>query len=66
MRPPVSIARDGRNHFRVEARIETAPAGLHPGMGGYAKLDGGERSRLWIWTHRLVEWLTLRTWTWWP
>ncbi len=63
---PVSIARDGRNFFRVEARIEAPPQGLRPGMSGYAKIESGERSRLWIWTHHATEWLTLRTWAWLP
>jgi hypothetical protein len=26
----------------------------------------GERSLLWIWTHQLIDWLTLALWRWLP
>jgi hypothetical protein len=34
-------------------------------MEGIGKLDAGERSLLWIWTHRMVDWLKLQLWSWW-
>lgn len=61
---PVSEARDGRNFFVVEARLQQAPPLLRPGMQGVGKLDVGDRQLGWIWTHRLVDWLQLRTWAW--
>ena len=30
-----------------------------------AKIEVGEASLLWIWTHDLVNWLRLQAWTWW-
>ncbi|MFK7732319.1 MAG: HlyD family efflux transporter periplasmic adaptor subunit [Pseudomonadales bacterium] len=69
----VSIAEDASNYFRVEARISeddaATPAGqqdLRPGMEGAAKLDLGERSLVWIWTHELINWLRLKAWVWLP
>jgi len=52
--------------FRVEARLVEASDLLRPGMRGVAKLEAGERSRGWIWTHELVDWLRYRLWAWLP
>ncbi|MDH3647201.1 MAG: HlyD family efflux transporter periplasmic adaptor subunit [Gammaproteobacteria bacterium] len=59
---PVATARDGRNFFRVEARVESNIDLLRPGMAGIAKVDAGQRRLIWIWTHRLADWLRLRLW----
>lgn len=61
---PVSTPQDGRNFFRVEARLEGAPVRLRPGMEGVGKVDVGERKLLWAWTHSFVEWLQLSLWQW--
>ncbi len=63
---PVATQVDGRNVFRVEARIEGAPQHLRPGMEGVGKVLVGERKLLWIWTHRFVDWLRLTFWAWSP
>jgi len=63
---PISTAEDGRNYFRVEAALEEPVATLRPGMQGIAKIDAGDRRLLWIWTHELIDWLRLSTWTWLP
>lgn len=64
---PVATQQDGRNVFAVEASIDgTAGAALRPGMQGIGKVAVGERSLLWIWTHGLVDWLRLTTWSWAP
>ena len=63
---PISTAEDGRNYFRVEAALEEPVARLRPGMEGIAKIDAGDRRLLWIWTHELIDWLRLSTWTWLP
>jgi len=62
---PVAETAEGSNFFRVEARLGDAPDLLRPGMEGVGKIDAGERRLLWIWTHRLVDWLKLQTWSWW-
>ncbi len=60
---PVSTTADGRNYFRVEAKLEQPLAALRPGMEGVAKIDVGERRLLWIWTHTLFDWLRLQLWS---
>ena len=64
---PVSTAKDGRNVFRVEAELGArADERLRPGMEGVAKIEIGERHMAWIWTRRMVDWLSLRLWSWMP
>jgi len=73
---PVAVAEDGRNFFRVEARLDTPAEGtlrpgmaqgaLRPGMEGVAKIETGPRRLLWIWTHSIADWLRLAAWRWLP
>ena len=63
---PVSTAREGRNYFRVEARLETTPERLRPGMEGVAKVEIDRRRLIWIWTHQVIDWLRLAVWSWVP
>lgn len=62
----VAEAEDGRNHFRVEAALDAGAARLRPGMEGVAKLEVGEASLLWVWTHRAMDWLRRTLWEWMP
>src|SRR5262245_18167634 len=64
---PVSTPQEGRNFFRVEAW----PTGenkevLRPGMQGVAKITIDERRLAWIWSHKVVHWLRMFIWSWWP
>jgi RND family efflux transporter MFP subunit len=61
---PISTPQDGRNAFRVEARLDGASVRLRPGMEGVGKVEVGERKLIWVWTHGLVEWVRLATWRW--
>lgn len=64
---PVSTPAEGRNLFRVEAELASGgDERLRPGMEGVAKVEVGERRLAWIWTRRLVDWLTLKLWAWLP
>ena len=63
---PVATAEEGRNTFRVEAKMESSAERLRPGMEGVGKISIGERQLIWIWTHGLVDWLRLAFWTWLP
>jgi len=63
---PVATASEGRNSFRVEARLVQTPERLRPGMVGVAKVDVDRRRLLWIWTHDAVDWLRLTLWSWLP
>ena len=62
---PVSVPGEGANYFQVEAALVETPAFLRPGMQGVGKIAIGERRLLWIWTHKLVDWLRLKLWSWW-
>jgi len=63
---PVATAQDGRNHYRVEARLDEPVDTLRPGMVGIAKIDVERRRVLWIWTHRMLDWVRMWAWSWWP
>ena len=63
---PVSTAREGRNYFRVEARLDRTPERLQPGMEGIGKITVDERRLVRIWLRSLVDWARLALWTWTP
>ena len=63
---PVATAQEGKNFFRVEAKLAQAPERLRPGMEGVGKIEVGSRSLWWVLTHTFTEWLTLTLWTWLP
>jgi multidrug efflux pump subunit AcrA (membrane-fusion protein) len=58
----VNNAKDGRNRFRVEARLDAPPERLRPGMEGVGKIEVDDRRLVWIWTHGLVD--RIRLWLW--
>ncbi|MBK6973395.1 MAG: efflux RND transporter periplasmic adaptor subunit [Sterolibacteriaceae bacterium] len=61
---PVAVGKDGSNAFEVEARLESSPQLLRPGMQGVAKIEAGRQSAGWVLTHRIVDWLRLAVWSW--
>jgi RND family efflux transporter MFP subunit len=63
---PVSVAKEGRNYFRVEARLDKTSERLRPGMEGVGKISIDQRRLIWIWSHELIDWLRLKLWSWWP
>ena len=63
---PVTVAEEGRNSFRVEARLTELNQELRPGMEGVAKIETGQRSVVWIWTRSVIEWLRLAAWKYLP
>ncbi len=63
---PISESKEGRNFFRVEARLDSVTPGLRPGMSGVSKTRVEERLLIRIWTKRLVNWLRLAVWRWLP
>jgi multidrug resistance efflux pump len=63
---PVSVVSEGRNYFRVEAVAKGATDRLRPGMEGVGKIQVERRRLIWIWTHKLVHWLRMWVWSWWP
>ena len=63
---PVSTAKEGRNYFRVEGRMERILPGLRPGMEGIGKITVDRRKLIWVWTHEMADWLRLQLWRWMP
>ncbi|WP_217410613.1 HlyD family efflux transporter periplasmic adaptor subunit [Marinobacterium ramblicola] len=61
---PLAEARDGKNLFRVEARLDEVTEGMRPGLEGVAKVSVDQRKLIWIWTRELRQWLTLSLWKW--
>jgi multidrug resistance efflux pump len=63
---PVTTAEEGSNYFRVEASLSEGHERLRPGMEGVAKVEVDQRRLIWIWTHRITDWIRLWFWSWWP
>ena len=63
----VTESEDGKNTFRVEATVDDGASPiLRPGMEGAAKVGIDRRSKLWVWTRGLRNWLRLFLWKWLP
>lgn len=64
---PISSSEEGRTYFRVEARLlGEFPTKLRPGMEGVGKIYIERRKLIWIWTHKIVHWVRMFIWSWWP
>lgn len=63
---PIATAAEGKNTFRVEARLDESAPRLRPGMEGIGKIDVDRRLLISIWTRDLVEWLKLASWRYLP
>jgi hypothetical protein len=64
---PISSAEEGRNFFRVEARLDNqVTPQFRPGMEGVAKIQIEQRKLIWIWTYKITHWLRMFFWSWWP
>jgi multidrug resistance efflux pump len=63
---PVSMAKEGRNFFRIEATLDHPHDRLRPAMEGAGKIEIDRRRVIWIWTHQVVDWIRLTLWTWLP
>ncbi len=60
---PSAVEKEGVNLFAARARIESPRADWwRPGLSGVAKINAGERSLLWIVSHRTVDFLRLKLW----
>lgn len=61
---PIAETIEGRNAFRVEARLIEDTALLRPGMKGIAKITLGEDLVVAIWSRSLRNWLRFQLWAW--
>jgi multidrug efflux pump subunit AcrA (membrane-fusion protein) len=63
---PVSTPRDGKNYFRIEAKLDRTDPRMRPNMEGVGKVDIDRRRYIWIWTRQVVDALRLIAWSWLP
>jgi multidrug efflux pump subunit AcrA (membrane-fusion protein) len=59
---PKATPKEGDNSFTVYATIDNPASWMRPGLTGEAKVNTDHRTILWIWTHRLVEFIRLKLW----
>ena len=63
---PISSQKEGKNYFRVEAKLLKTSDVLRPGMEGIGKISVDKRRLISIWTRDLMDWMRLKVWYWWP
>jgi multidrug efflux pump subunit AcrA (membrane-fusion protein) len=61
---PVATAKDGKNFYRVEARLKHDSPLLLPGMEGVGKVAIGKRRLGWVLLHGLLDWMRINLWRW--
>jgi hypothetical protein len=62
---PAGEPKDNKNVFKVYATVTGAGSSQWlPGMAGEAKIEIEPRSLAWQWTHRFVDWVKMKAWTW--
>lgn len=59
---PVAVSEQGRSAFQITAVIDGGANKLRPGMQGVGKVLIGERSLLWVYTHKMVELVQYYAW----
>jgi multidrug resistance efflux pump len=59
---PLGEAKDGSNVFTVFADVKNVDPGWRPGLTGEVRIDVEKKPLIWIWTHRLVDFLRLKLW----
>ena len=59
---PAAMPRKGTNVSRSMPTSTSNPTGWRPGMAGEARIDVENRRLVWIWTHRLIDFLKLKLW----
>ncbi|MBV8781075.1 MAG: histidine kinase, partial [Phycisphaerae bacterium] len=59
---PMGSPKEGDNVFTVRVTPDRFSDDWRPGMEGEAKVNIQPRPVIWIWTHRLIEFLRLKLW----
>ena len=62
----ISLQKDGRNYFVVEAELDHAGHRIRPGMEGIAKTAIDERLQIVSFTRKVIDWARLAIWRWAP
>lgn len=61
----VAEVKDGENGFAVEAKLNSTPSQINPGMQGIGKVIVGETNLIKSWTKSLIDWIRLKIWSIW-
>jgi multidrug resistance efflux pump len=60
---PMGEPKDNANVFKVYGKIDVPQrAEWKPGMAGEVRIETEHARVIWIWTHRLMDWLRLKLW----
>ncbi len=59
---PAAESIAGSNVFTVEANCDVSADWARPGMAGFASIDAGERTPVWILTHRALDFARMHLW----
>jgi multidrug efflux pump subunit AcrA (membrane-fusion protein) len=59
---PLGQPKEGSNVFTVYATTDKVEPSWLPGMAGEARVNVEKRTWAWIWSHRLLEFIRLKTW----
>lgn len=61
----IAEVKDGVNGFTVEAKLDSIPLQINPGMQGVGKIVVGKTNFITAWTKSLIEWIRLKMWSIW-
>jgi hypothetical protein len=53
---------DHQNVFKVRVQLLEQRDWMRPGMEGIAKISVGKKRYVWLWSHRLTNWLRMKLW----
>ena len=59
---PMGEPKEGENAFNIYVQIDNPPGWMFPGESGEARVNIENRRLVWIWTHRLTDWIKLKLW----
>lgn len=61
----IATVDDGKNGFKVEAKLLSENISLNPGMEGIGKVTVGRTNYISLWTASFMDWLRLKVWSVW-
>ncbi len=59
---PMTVQEGGNNYFKVYARLEDPDSSWKPGMVGEARIEVEHRPLIYIWTHKLTDFIRMKLW----
>jgi len=59
---PIAEVKNQRNIFKIRVRLLNSYPWIRPGMEGVAQVHVGKKPYIWIWTHKVVDWIRMKLW----